>query len=129
MNPTSGTDLNGDDLETPIGADVRFHFLRRSVCIQQPTPSNARLCPVHTPDVISLMARRLSWFLIFGKPPAYAKDVKIIQLDIAPEEMGHNKATEVALVGEGKAIVGQLNRALDDRQWFHPNDTPWRKAI
>jgi HK97 family phage portal protein len=28
---------------------------------------------------------------------------------IAPEEIGHNKATEVALVGDGKAIMTQLN--------------------
>jgi 2-hydroxyacyl-CoA lyase 1 len=36
---------------------------------------------------------------------------------------------EVALVGDGKAIVGQLNKALAGRQWFHPKDTPWRQMI
>jgi len=35
----------------------------------------------------------------------------------------------VALVGDGKAIVGQLNKALAGRQWFHPKDTPWRQMI
>jgi hypothetical protein len=25
----------------------------------------------------------------FGQPPRYAKDVKVIQLDISPEEIGH----------------------------------------
>ena len=55
------------------------------------------------------------------QPPRW--DVKVIQLDIAPEEIGHNKATEVALVGDGKAIVGQLNQALAGRQWFYPKDT------
>jgi 2-hydroxyacyl-CoA lyase 1 len=30
----------------------------------------------------------------------------------------------VALVGDGKAIVGQLNQALGGRQWFYPKDTP-----
>src|SRR5262249_51524612 len=57
------------------------------------------------------------------------KDVKVIQLDISAEEIGHNKATEVALVGDGKAIVGQLNQALAGRQWFYPKDTPWRQMI
>jgi len=52
---------------------------------------------------------------VFGQAPRYAKDMKVIQLDIAPEEIGHNKATEVALVGDGKAIVGQLNKALAGR--------------
>jgi thiamine pyrophosphate-dependent acetolactate synthase large subunit-like protein len=31
-----------------------------------------------------------------------AKDTKVIQLDIAPEETGHNKATEVALVSDAR---------------------------
>ena len=60
---------------------------------------------------------------------AIAKDVKVIQLDIAPEEIGHNKPTEVALVGDGKAIMAQLNKALANRQWFHPKDTPWRQTL
>ena len=89
----------------------------------------ARTLALQKADVVFLMGARLNWIFHFGQPPRYAKDVKVIQLDIAPEEIGHNKATEVALVGDGKAIVGQLNKALDNRQWFHPKDTPWRQAI
>src|SRR5256884_623204 len=78
---------------------------------------------------------------IYGRPGATYLDMpddiitgnrdldKVIQLDIAPEEIGHNKATEVALVGDGKAIMAQLNKALAGRQWFHPKDTPWRQMI
>ena len=35
----------------------------------------------------------------------------------------------MALVGDGKAIMAQLNKALAGRQWFHPKDTPWRQMI
>ena len=42
----------------------------------------------------------------FGQAPRYAKDMKVIQLDIAPEEIGHSKATEVALVGPRGEAVG-----------------------
>ena len=38
-------------------------------------------------------------------------------------------APEVALVGDGKAIVGQMNRALEGIEWFYPPDTDWHKAI
>src|ERR1700737_4134873 len=86
----------------------------------------ARTLALQNADVVFLMGARFNWIFHFGQPPRYAKDVKIIQLDIAPEEIGHNKATEGALVGDGKAIVGQLNKVLDKRQWFHPQDTPWR---
>jgi 2-hydroxyacyl-CoA lyase 1 len=50
-------------------------------------------------DVVFLMGARFNWIFHFGQPPRYAKDMKVIQLDIAPEEIGHNKATEVLLVG------------------------------
>jgi 2-hydroxyacyl-CoA lyase 1 len=89
----------------------------------------ARTLALQQADVIFLMGARLNWIFHFGLPPRFAKDVKVIQLDIAPEEIGHNKATQVALVGDGKAIMGQLNKALVNRQWFHPKDTPWRQAI
>jgi 2-hydroxyacyl-CoA lyase 1 len=89
----------------------------------------ARTLALQEADVIFLMGARLNWIFHFGLPPRYSKDVKVIQLDIAPEEIGHNRATDVALVGDGKAIVGQLNKALAGRQWFHPTDSAWRKAL
>jgi 2-hydroxyacyl-CoA lyase 1 len=89
----------------------------------------ARTLALQQADVIFLMGARFNWIFHFGLPPRYAKDVKIIQLDIAPEEIGHNKPTQVPLVGDGKAIVSQLNKALQNRQWFHAKDSPWRQAI
>ncbi len=89
----------------------------------------ARTLALQNADVVFLMGARFNWIFHFGQPPRYAPNMKVIQLDIAPEEIGHNKSTEVALVGDGKAIVGQLNQALAGRQWFHPKDTPWRQMI
>jgi 2-hydroxyacyl-CoA lyase 1 len=80
-------------------------------------------------DVIFLMGARLNWIMHYGLPPRFNRDVRIVQLDIAAEAIGNNVPAEVALVGDGRAVLGQLNRALDDRQWFYPKDTPWRAAI
>lgn len=80
-------------------------------------------------DVIFLMGARLNWIMHFGKPPRFNKDVRIIQLDVSPEAIGNNVPTEVALLGDGKAIVGQLNKSLENRQWFYPADTDWHKGI
>ena len=91
--------------------------------------ASARTLALQQADVIFLMGARFNWIFHFGLPPLFAKDVKIIQLDIAPEEIGHNKPTEVALLGDGKAIMGQLNKGLESRQWFYPKDTPWRTAL
>ena len=89
----------------------------------------ARTLALQEADVIFLMGARFNWIFHFGLPPRFNKNVKVIQLDIAPEEIGHNKATQVALVGDGKAIMAQVNKALVNRQWFHPKDTPWRQAL
>src|SRR5262245_12953968 len=89
----------------------------------------ARSLALQQADVVFLMGARFNWIMHFGLPPRYAKDVKVIQLDISPEAMHQNKPAEVALVGDGKAIVGQLNKALQGRQWFYPKETSWRQAI
>jgi 2-hydroxyacyl-CoA lyase 1 len=91
--------------------------------------SAARTLALQQADVVFLMGARFNWIFHFGLPPRFAKDVKVVQLDIAPEEIGHNKPTEVALLGDGKAIMTQINKALEGRQWFHPTDSAWRKAL
>jgi 2-hydroxyacyl-CoA lyase 1 len=65
----------------------------------------------------------------FGLPPRFKKDVRIVQLDIAPEAISQNVPAEVALVGDGKAIVGQLNKALESFEYHYPENTDWHKAI
>ncbi len=89
----------------------------------------ARTLALQQADVVFLMGARFNWIFHFGLPPRFAKDVKVIQLDIAPEEIGNNKKTDVPLVGDGKAIMAQMNKALATRQWFYPKDTPWRAAL
>jgi 2-hydroxyacyl-CoA lyase 1 len=80
-------------------------------------------------DVIFVMGARLNWIMHYGMSPRFKKGVRVIQLDISAESIGNNIPTEVGLVGDGKAIVGQLNKSLEDRQWFYPSDTDWHKAI
>ena len=89
----------------------------------------ARSHALQNADVVFLMGARLNWIMHFGLPPRFNKNVQIVQLDIAPEQIGQNVPAEVALVGDGKAIVAQLNKALEKREWVYPKDTPWHTAI
>jgi 2-hydroxyacyl-CoA lyase 1 len=91
--------------------------------------SAARTLALQQADVVFLMGARFNWIFHFGLAPRFSPDVKVIQLDISPEEIGHNKPSEVALVGDGKSIMAQMNQALEGRQWFYPKDTPWRTAL
>lgn len=89
----------------------------------------ARSTALREADVVFLMGARLNWIMHFGLPPRFNKDVRVIQLDINPEEVGRNVQSEVALVGDGKAITQQLNTALGNRQWFYPDETAWRQTL
>ena len=91
--------------------------------------SPARTLALREADVVLLLGARLNWILHFGKPPRWAEDVRIIQVDIAAEEIGANVPAEVGLVGDGAAIVAQLNQALDEDGWQYPGETTWRSAL
>jgi 2-hydroxyacyl-CoA lyase 1 len=89
----------------------------------------ARTFALQNADLVVLLGARFNWILHFGLPPRFRPDVRVIQLDIAPEEMGKNVATEVALVGDAKAVMGQLNRLLAADPWHYPAETTWRTGI
>ncbi len=80
----------------------------------------ARSHALQEADVVVLMGARLNWIMHFGLPPRFNKDVRIVQLDISPEAISQNVPAEVALVGDGKAIVGQLNKALESFEYHYP---------
>ena len=89
----------------------------------------ARSTALKEADLVFLMGARLNWILHFGLPPRFKPDLRLVQLDVAAEEIGANVPAEVALLGDGKAVVGQLNGALAQRQWFYPTETPWRALL
>ena len=89
----------------------------------------ARTYALQNADLVLLLGARFNWILHFGLPPRFRPDVRVIQLDIAPEEIGVNVAAEVGLVGDGKAIMGQLNRLLESEPWQYPAETTWRTGI
>ncbi len=91
--------------------------------------SPARTTALQNADVIFLMGARLNWILHFGKAPRYREDVKVIQLDNVAEEIGTNVPAEVGLVGDGQAVMTQVNAALEAEPWQYPEETPWRNTL
>lgn len=59
-------------------------------------------------DVVLVLGARLNWILHYGAEPKFKKDVKIIHVDISPEELNNNRTAEVALLGHLPAVVEQL---------------------
>ncbi len=89
----------------------------------------ARSLALKDADLVLLLGARLNWIMHFGLPPRFDPNVRVIQLDISPEQLSTNVPTEVGLVGDGKAVMAQLNAALDADAWQYPAATPWRDAI
>lgn len=59
-------------------------------------------------DVVLIVGTRLNFILGFGQAPRFAEDVKMIQVDIADEEIGRNRAVDVGIVGDAKTVLRQL---------------------
>ena len=89
----------------------------------------ARGLALQDADVVVLLGARLNWIMHFGLSPRFAEDVKTIQVDIHAEEIGRNVPAEVGLVGDIKAVVAQLNEALEADPFTYPKDTPWWAAL
>ena len=91
--------------------------------------ASARSRALQEADVIFLIGARLNWIMHFGMAPRFAPGVKIVQLDITPEEIGTNIPTEVALVGDAGAIMSQLNAALGTTPWKFSASSPWWRDL
>jgi 2-hydroxyacyl-CoA lyase 1 len=89
----------------------------------------ARSFVLQNADVVFLAGARLNWQLHFGLPPRFRADVKTIQLDNNPEEIGVNVPAAAALVGDAKVTLGQLLDYLDEHPWQFPQDSEWLSTV
>lgn len=75
--------------------------------------SAARSAALKSADVILLLGARLNWILHYGEAPKFQKDVKIIQVDIASEELGNNAGdASLGITGDLNLVVPQLQESL-----------------
>lgn len=109
-------------LPTPMGKGVLPDDDERCV-------SSARSAALAGADVILLVGARLNWILHYGRPPRYMRGVKIIQIDIHPEEMHASLVSEVALAGDAKAVAGQLVHGLCRVPVALSAESPWLRSL
>ena len=89
----------------------------------------ARSFILQNADMVLLMGARMNWMLHFGLPPRLKQGVRVIQLDINPEEIGVNVPSEVAMIGDAKATLGQMLDVLDREPWTFPQDSEWLAQV
>ena len=89
----------------------------------------ARTYALQNADLIFLVGARLNWIMHYGEPPRFAEKLRVVQLDLAAEEIGSNVPAEVGLVGDVKAVMAQLNADLAREPWQFDRESDWRYQL
>jgi 2-hydroxyacyl-CoA lyase 1 len=91
--------------------------------------SAARSTAMKEADVVLVLGAKLNWVLTFGLPPKWNANAKIIQVDIAGDELGKNGGDpSLALVGDIGLTVEKLIGELGVWQ-FKPDVSPYMKTL
>lgn len=66
-------------------------------------------------DVALVVGTRFNFIVFFGRSPKFAPDVKVIHVNVEPEDIGKNRAAEVGIVADAKMAFRQLTAAASGR--------------
>ncbi|XP_043265256.1 2-hydroxyacyl-CoA lyase 1 isoform X2 [Colletes gigas] len=109
-------------LPTPMGKGVVPDTDERCV-------SSARTFALQQSDVILLLGARFNWMLHFGRPPRFQDNVKVIQVDLCPEELHNSVPSAVAIQSDVSTAVDSLVNVLKARKWFVEGNSPWWRDL
>jgi thiamine pyrophosphate-dependent acetolactate synthase large subunit-like protein len=88
----------------------------------------ARSTAFREADVLLVLGTRINYVIRHLAPPNFSADARVIQVDVDPTEIGHNRAVDVGIVGDVRSVLKQLLGAADGRV-----DTrrfqPWRDRL
>jgi acetolactate synthase-1/2/3 large subunit len=62
-------------------------------------------------DVLVNVGTRFNYVIQFGRAPRFAADLKVVQIDVDPTELGHNRPVDVPIFGDARAVLEQLTAA------------------
>lgn len=79
-------------------------------------------------DVIVMMGGRFNWIFGFGRPPAYAPDVRLAHVDVVAEEHYNAAHVKVGLVADCAVAAQQIYEALRGRK-LNPATEQWRESL
>ncbi len=78
-------------------------------------------------DVVAVVGTPIDFRLGYGQPPLFSPEAKVIQVDSEPEEIGHNRAVEVGIYGDIKAVLKQLIQETEKSGGVSRNE--WVKKV
>ena len=90
--------------------------------------ADARSFALRNADLVVLVGARFNWIFHFGQPPRFAPDVKVVQVEIDPDEIGNSIPATVGLVGDAQTVIAQLvNEAGTAAR--RRLESPWLQAL
>ena len=89
----------------------------------------ARTYALQNTDLVFTIGARLNWIMHFGLPPRFREDLRVVQLDVAAEEIGSSVPSEAPLVGDAKVVMAQMVAELEENPWQITAGNPWRQAL
>jgi acetolactate synthase-1/2/3 large subunit len=75
----------------------------------------ARATAFREADLLLVIGTRINYVIGHLAPPRFSATAKLIQVDIDPTEIGHNRAADVGIVGDARAVLRQMLDAADGR--------------
>ncbi len=75
----------------------------------------ARSTAFREADVVMVIGTRMNYVIAHAAPPRFNAKAKIVRIDIDPAEIDTSPRLDIGIVGDAKAVLGQLTRAADGR--------------
>ena len=91
--------------------------------------SAARSLAISNADVVIFFGARLNWILHFGMPPRFKADMKVVQVDIEPTELGNNVRATLPIAADVAETLRMLNSALDKSPYVLPKSSVWWQKL
>lgn len=79
----------------------------------------AGLATIPDADLVLILGSRLSLYLLFGKPPLFSLNTRLIQVDIEGAEIGRNREVALGIVADVKEVLVQMIEQARTRKWPH----------
>ena len=75
----------------------------------------ARSTAFREADLALVIGTRINYVIGHLAPPRFRADARLIQVDVEPSEVGHNRSADVGIVGDARAVLEQLVEAAEGR--------------
>ena len=76
---------------------------------------NARSTALREADVVLVVGTRLNYVFGQGQTPRFARNVKLIRIDIDPGELASTPQVELGILGDARTVLGQLLDGAGDK--------------